>query len=498
MAISAGDAIFYLKGDHKGLDKALSRSQSRIAKFSASAKKNLRRVGIGLAAIGAAGTAFALKATKDYAKAGDEIEKMSRRTGFAAKTLSELKHAAELSGASLEDIEKASKRFSSTLEDAKDGLETAERAFEKLGLSVKDFEGLSPEDAFLAVSYALADVEDATTRAAIAQDMFGRSGTQLLPMLEGGSEGIRKMREEADRLGITFDKQSAKQAADYQDAMLRLKRSLSSLEFAIGSALMPALQKLADRLGPMIQNIGEWIRQNRDLIATKVEEFVRKVGEAMYILFKTISNFVTEHPDFAKFIGKWGAAFAGVALVVTPLAPAIMAVNTAIKALIPLLTSLIPLIVAIDVATAPIWLTIGAAVAVGGAAYLLGRWLDKMIDKWLPGLGKAIDKIMDKIVGFINKIRELAHAIRALLHLEKGKPEWGERTRELIEKGLVPTYKNEALHIRPASRPIATPMNTRPQINIGRIEINNPSFGDRRQAQEIGRLLAQEIALRTV
>ena len=52
---------------------------------------------------GAAIIGFGIKAVNSFADAGDAIQKMALRTGFSTEALSELKFAAEQSGASLED-----------------------------------------------------------------------------------------------------------------------------------------------------------------------------------------------------------------------------------------------------------------------------------------------------------------------------------------------------------------------------------------------------------
>ncbi|MCK5020858.1 MAG: hypothetical protein KAS32_27810, partial [Candidatus Peribacteraceae bacterium] len=173
----------------KGTDKA-----SGVFKgIGISAKK----MGVAMTAVGVAAIGMGVASVKAFAAAGDEVQKMALRTSFSTEALSELKHAAELSGASLNTIEKASKKLSKAMVDASDGLETYKRAFDKLGLSTADLMKLSPEEQFNAVSQALADLENETLKVALAQDLFGRAGTQLLPMLEQGAEGIKDMRQEA-------------------------------------------------------------------------------------------------------------------------------------------------------------------------------------------------------------------------------------------------------------------------------------------------------------
>ena len=173
------------------LNKGLASARNSVKKFvggiAAAAKKLaafVAVVGVGLAA------AFAVSARK-VAQYGDTIAKMAKRTGFATSALQEIKFAAELAGSDIESIEKASRTLSGTILDLERGLSTAKDGFNDLGLSLEDVKGKSPEKQLTLVFGALNDIEDSSRRAALAADLFGRAGTQLLP-LANDFEALRK------------------------------------------------------------------------------------------------------------------------------------------------------------------------------------------------------------------------------------------------------------------------------------------------------------------
>tara|TARA_B100000686_G_scaffold290743_1_gene318293 strand:- start:35 stop:1837 length:1803 start_codon:yes stop_codon:yes gene_type:complete len=221
---------------------------------------------VGVAAV-AGVAAFAKSSISAFAEAGDEVQKMALRTGFSTEALSELRHAAELSGTSISSMENGVKRMQRTLLDAEQGLSTAVDAMELLGVNMDDVAGKSPEEQFRIMTEALAGVEDASKRSAIAQQVFGRAGTQLLPMLAAGKQGLADMRQEAHDLGIVFDQESADSAAEYQDSLTRLKGAFQGIQFAVGKALVPALIPLVEKftevatiaaqyLGPSLKVLG--------------------------------------------------------------------------------------------------------------------------------------------------------------------------------------------------------------------------------------------------
>ena len=224
--------------------------------------KQMKGVALGMVAIGA-GIALALgKAGKDFAELGDQMQKMALRTGFSTEALSELKFAAEISGASLETLEKGVKRMSAAIVDADNGLLETKRAFDELNLSASRLLELSPEEAFFEIAGAIGDLENATIRAATAQDIFGRAGTQLLPLMAEGAAGIEALRKEARELGIVFDQEAANAAAAFNDALTRLKGAVDGIKVTIGTELAPILTDLIDEFTENTKKVTEWTKKN--------------------------------------------------------------------------------------------------------------------------------------------------------------------------------------------------------------------------------------------
>ena len=271
MAVDVGDAVWTIKGDTDPLKKSLKEGGKAVKLTTDQIVKTTRRIGIGMVAVGAAVTAALAGLVNSYAKAGDAVQKMALRTGFSTEALSELKFASEIAGTSIEALEKGIKRMADFVEDAKDGLSTSTVALDKLGLSLDDLKGKSPEDTFFLLAGAIGDVEDPLQRAALASDVFGRAGTQLLPLLAEGSSGIARLRQEANDLGVVFSQDAANAAAEFQDNMLRLKTSLQGAGFAIAEDLIPFLNEIIPKLVEIVKTGIKWIKANQGAIATWVK-----------------------------------------------------------------------------------------------------------------------------------------------------------------------------------------------------------------------------------
>ena len=324
----------------------------------------------GAAVVGALGLAI-----KSFAQTGDEIQKMSMRTALTTEVLSEYKFALEQSGSSIEGFEKSIRRMSSFILDGRDGLTTTTDALDTLGVSVKDLEGLGVEDAFVFLSSALADVEDDITQAALAQDLFGRSGTALLPLLAQGADGIAALREEAQDLGIVFDQDMADSAARVIDAQNTMRKSTLGLQMAFAEHLAPALSGTLETIGKVISSVTSFAKENPVLTQT------------LGILAATVGTLAI------------GIAAIGIALPIAATMMAGLGTATAGTALA---------FVGFNLATGGILLAIGAVIA--GIVLLIQNWdevvraikigINFMIvaaELWVNTYISAINKIIDGV-----------------------------------------------------------------------------------------------------
>lgn len=257
----------------KGKDEA-SAKMKKIGGGMDNMAMKARKAGLAFAVMGAAIVGAMAMSVKAYVKAGDALAKMAIRTGFSIESLSRLKHAADLSGTSIEGLEKASRFLTRSIVFAGDGLETYARAFRRINLSYEDLIKLSPEKQFLKVLTAITALENSTTRITVATELFGsRIGTQLLPLMERGVEGLQAMMTETDKLNLVWSVDSAQAAVDLNDAMTRVEGAVNGLKFAIAEALIPTIEPLVENLKELIIQFKDWAKENPELV-----EGLAKIG----------------------------------------------------------------------------------------------------------------------------------------------------------------------------------------------------------------------------
>lgn len=243
----------------------------------ATVRRSLGRLSAGLSRAStriatAAGAALlpVVALTKVFASLGDQIAKTAKRTGLSTEAISRLKFAAEQSGTSLEDVEKALKRQAKFLIDAEAGLATNVRAMKALGLASKDFADLSPEQSFALLSERLRLLTNDTERSARAQEVFGRAGTMLLPLIAEGAAGLEAYGKEAAELGVVLDTKTAKAAEDLTDGFNRIKTIVKGLAVAVGSTLAGDVKVLTARIVESVKAVRVWILNNREALRTFV------------------------------------------------------------------------------------------------------------------------------------------------------------------------------------------------------------------------------------
>lgn len=267
-----------------GLNKAAARFRS-IGQI-------ITKAGIGLTAIGTATLTPLAAASALFASMGDEINKASQRTGVQVEELSRLKYAAEQSGATLGDLETGLKKMSRVLVDAAGGSESARDALAQLGLSINQLQGLSPDDQFKKLAAALSQVEDATLRSALAQEIFGKSGTTLLPLILEGADGIKALGKEADDLRITITKTEAALATRFGDALDAVGKQFKAFTAAIGGAVAGALLPFSTAVTTALAATIDFAKANRGIVVavTAAAAGAIALGGAMIVLGPAIAG----------------------------------------------------------------------------------------------------------------------------------------------------------------------------------------------------------------
>lgn len=287
-AIRAGRAFVELLVNDAGLKKGLDKAGKQLQKWGAA----MTATGTKLMAAGAAILAPLAASSKVFATMGDQLAKASTRTGVAVEALSALAYAAEQSGTDLEGLEGGLRKMAKFVVEAAKGGDQATDTLRQLGLSVDDLRGLKPDEQFVTLAQAISEVKDPTLKAALAMEVFGKTGTSLLPLMADGAEGINELVKRAHELGLVWSTEDAKAAEEFGDRMDDAFKVLKHATAMVGAAVMPIFRQLAVAVTTNGVAAIQWVNAHRPLIQTalKVGLAVAGAGAAFVAVGATLAT----------------------------------------------------------------------------------------------------------------------------------------------------------------------------------------------------------------
>jgi len=229
--------------DTSGLERGLASATDKLTKFGSRAK-----AAIGVAASGAAVGLIAL--TKSAIDNADALDNMSQRIGVSVEALSRLQYAAKLSDTSIESLQTGFRTLANNMVAGSD-------AFAQLGVNITNTDGSmrSSVEVFSDIADRFASMEDGALKSALAVDVFGRSGLDLIPMLNAGAAGIAEFGRQSDEFNYTISTKTARAAAAFNDNLDKVNAQLTGVANKVMEAVLPALTEFSNlivRMDPSV------------------------------------------------------------------------------------------------------------------------------------------------------------------------------------------------------------------------------------------------------
>ena len=190
-------------------------------------------------------------------KYADDILELASKTSIATDTLQELSYMSDLVDVDVSTVAGSMKKLTKSMSSAKSGTGTAAAAFAQLGVSVIDANGelRKSEDVFFDVIDALGGIENEAERDAVSMNIFGKSATDLNPMIEAGSDALRGFADEAHELGYVLDDDALESLGRVQDSFDRFQRQMDAVKNKIGAALAPSIERAMAKISDAVSRI---------------------------------------------------------------------------------------------------------------------------------------------------------------------------------------------------------------------------------------------------
>lgn len=321
-------------------NKAKDSSKSFAESFSNVAKKTMQ---IGTAVVGAATTVVGgiTAMASNVADQAGAIDDAAKKVGTSAEEYQKWAYAAKLGGMETSKLEALMIKQQKAFSDAKEGSKSMSDAYQRLGIDINNIG--SSGDAFNLVIAKLADMEDATTRNALANDIFGKSYADLAPMLAEGSEGIEAWKQECEDLGGVLSEDAVTAGADFGDMLDRVKTSFSGMYNQLVSKALPIISKflqiILDNL-PAIQGMFDLLAPVLvDTLNAILPVFIQFVSDILPILVELITQLM---PTITTIIQELLPIFSQLLGIILP--PIIQIVQQLLPVLLPIIEALLPLL----------------------------------------------------------------------------------------------------------------------------------------------------------
>ena len=266
-------------------DSGIKRSTSSISKFRKRATKDFARIrrsanslGGGLGRITGAiaaivGPAALIALTKQALAASDAMGKLSDDLGITTHRLSGFQIAAQIGGASAEDMNKAFVKLAVNVGDAAAGTGEASDAFKRMGLDARNLVGMSLDEQMIAVAEGLKNVGSEAKQVQTVYEVFGKSGAKLLTTLKGGREELEKWANWSEKVGVSLNRMDIRKLEAANDAIFIAQESTKGLGNSLALAFAPILKGLSDQFVSLAENSQGFRSQMTELVDSSVTFF---------------------------------------------------------------------------------------------------------------------------------------------------------------------------------------------------------------------------------
>ena len=245
---TVGNLIVNLSADTASFAKDLKRASDLAFGTSKEIDRSMRLIGTAaLTGLGVAAGAL-LAVTKQAITLGAETLALSQKAGVSTEAFSALQFAAKQSNVDVEALSKGMKFLSKAMLDTGTGGTKTAKFFEALGVSVTESNGTlrQTDQVLLDLAEIFSHMPDGAEKTGIALKLFGKAGSDMIPMLNQGKAGLQAFEEQAKRLGIVIGKDFAEAAHQMEQKMQHLEARERSLGLVTAQILVPWLLNLYD------------------------------------------------------------------------------------------------------------------------------------------------------------------------------------------------------------------------------------------------------------
>jgi hypothetical protein len=219
----------------------------------------------------------------------ERLTQLASRLGVSFDFIQVLQVAAVKTGTSVDELGSSFNRFLKSVNDARTGSSAAVSAFGDLGISVDQVRSATPEQLFTDVAAALLQIDDPARRAAVALQLFGKAGLELLPVFDE----LATAREELERLGAAISDRQREQIARFGDELDRASIAAKGFADQSSAAFADSAANVTLAFTEITASVNRFSQENQtasQALATSLVDLVPLVGQ-LNLLGRTLRQF---------------------------------------------------------------------------------------------------------------------------------------------------------------------------------------------------------------
>ncbi len=240
-----------------------------------------------------------------------KVGRLAQVAGTTTEEMSRLSYAARMSGVDADQLGGAFARLSRTMVKGAEGHKEQAQAFALLGVKTTEAGGKlrATEDVMMGVADAFEHMKDGPAKAALAIAIFGRTGAELIPFLNQGSEKIKELGKESDALGLTIEGKTSVAAKEFHHNMTRLNLVSEGLAVQVAKQLAPVMNNLMHSFieGGQAQ---EFMAKTSQVLGVAIKSLIT-IGASVVTVFRMIVDELSGLVGAAVFAfkGEWANAW---------------------------------------------------------------------------------------------------------------------------------------------------------------------------------------------
>lgn len=311
---SLGNLQVEIGADDKGLDTAVKKTDASLKKLGNSGTAATDKVSKGVKALSLSFVALVSGIQVAVAKtiqANTELNRLAQSLGLTVEEMSNLNYIAKASGVGVDKLRAAVVTLVKGLDEASgdNAIGPVATALRALGISATKASGelKTATEVMREAADEFASLKDGSNKTALAVALFGEAGSELIPILNKGSAGLKQMEEAAAGLGVTIDGRTARAADQLTNTFGKVVSTLTGVIQLATNQLVPIFQRIAEGFLEW-SNSSNFVKTASDalVVATKLaisvfyelKTAISSVSSVLYGLGKGFVEFATL--EFAK------------------------------------------------------------------------------------------------------------------------------------------------------------------------------------------------------